>query len=105
MHKKKKFPCSKCSKKFTTNRGLASHSRMHKTILPDPKPVQETKEFSKEIPYSGNYLNARGTLDIGDVFYRVEKHVVKAITVREGSRDAYIESVITKSNWQQNKPE
>ena len=106
MHKNKKFPCKKCYKEFITKKGLDVHyGHMHRYV-PAPTPVpKKTIEVSKGIPYSGNYLGARDQLGIGDVFYRVEKHVVTSLTITEGSRDAQIGSIITQSNWQQNKPE
>ena len=102
--KKLKYLCPKCDKKFTTNRGLASHSRMHKPLPPPPAP-KKTTEVAKCTPYSGSYVGARRKLDIGDVFYRIEKHVVNSLTITENSEDLQISSTITKSYWQPNKPE
>lgn len=65
--------------------------------MPIPK---RTIYRSEGVPDARKLLNARHQLCVGDVFYRVEKHVVKKITITEGSKDLDVESEITKSSWQ-----
>ena len=100
----KKNKCDKCSKVCNTTRGLVLHTvRMHPYVAPVAVP-KVTIEDSIGEEYSGTFKNARN-LDVGDIFYRVEKHVVKKIKKTEGLNDVFIVSEITKKHWQNNKPE
>jgi hypothetical protein len=100
MKKEKKFFCEKCGRDdFKSNKGVMQHdSKAHPYIAPpEPKKTVEVAEHNI-FPQRRKLLNA-ATLDIGDVFYRVEKCVLKKITRTEGSRDIDTEYEITKSYW------
>lgn len=92
--KTEKFQCKKCFRWFTTNRGLASHGRMHPWI-PAPAPKKETEVETGTVE-THNLLNAKGKLDLGDVFWLGRKCVITKITKIEGSNTIEVEARITK---------
>lgn len=102
MKKQKFHECEKCGKKCKNAGGLSSHMRSAHPYVPPPMP-KKTTVVSTGAETERIYLGAAHILEIGDVFYRVEKHVVKKIITTEGSNDAVITSEITKQNWQQTK--
>ena len=98
------YKCDKCPKKYKSRAWLDRHKDIVHPAPPAPAPKRETIFAANRLPQTHTLLGAKKTLDIGDVFYRVEKHVIKKITFTEGSIDVEVQSEITKSNWQKDKP-
>lgn len=98
----KKVKCPDCEKSFGNNGALARHSIARHPYIPPPPP-KVTSLHSRGESFLKTYVGS-SHLDVGDVFYRIEKHVVKSITLTEGSKDALINSEITKAHWQIEKP-
>lgn len=87
---------------FKSDQGLRAHDYKKHPYIAPPEPKKTTIR-SINIQYASRYDNGK-KIEIGDVFYRIEKHVAKSITVTEGSETVYIESEITKQNYQMYKP-
>lgn len=85
-------------------RGMRAHMgrTYHRPIAPPP-PVQKVEKVLNALPETHSLLNGRH-LEPGDVFYRVEKHVIKSITYTQGSTTVKVESEKLKQNWQSNQP-
>lgn len=98
-----KIECGDCGRKFGNQGAFTRHQMAMHPYIPPPAPKVTTV-------HSDGTLDERTllggiNLEIGDVFYRVEKHVVKRITKTEGSRDVKVLSEVTKSYWTSNKPQ
>lgn len=99
------YPCKKCDRKFATSQGRSIHTtRMHPYVPPPPPPRSETKTLAPSLLEQHNLLNGKH-LQLGDVFYRVEKHVIKSITKTEGTTTVIVQTEKLRQNWQANEPQ
>lgn len=96
-----KYKCEKCGRGFGTARGLASHGKAHPYV---PPPRRTTETIKPQLLESHSLLNGR-KLELGDVFYRIEKHVIKSITYTEGTDTVEVQSEKLRQNWQVNQPQ
>lgn len=96
------FKCDKCPRVFSTTRGRASHQKAHPYI---PPPRSTTEKLPVQIFLEEHSLQNGKHLELGDVFYRVEKHVIKSITKTEGTTTVKVGTEKLRSNWQSNQPQ
>lgn len=107
MAKKKKeirFECFKCTRDFKTQGALTRHDNKEHPYIPTPPP-KKTTEVSSGQWETRTLLGGKRKLTLGDVFYRIEKCVIKRLTVTEGSDDIEVGYEITRQHYQVNKPE
>lgn len=92
-----------CFRKFATAEALAKHWDKDHPAPPPALPKTTTKwSVGREVEH---FLEGAFALDVGDVFYRVEKLVVKRISKTEGSGSVKVWAEVTKQNWQNDKPQ
>lgn len=82
-------------------RGMRSH--MGRTYHPPSVPTTKTEVVPFSLPETHSLRGGRH-LQPGDVFYRVEKHVIKKITYTDGSTTVKTETEKVKTHWQSNEP-
>lgn len=93
MKKKQEFICEECFKSFTTNRGRASHMRMHtKVEVEIPKPVITTiLQFRGDENFR---LKLGQGLNIGDKVKITKIGVVSRIEKRSDAD--YVDATVSK---------
>lgn len=96
--------CSDCERKFRNAGGLARHSSVAHPFVPPPPPKVTVVEADSNFGLTNKTLIDGAYLEVGDVFYRVEKCVIKRTEHTEGNENVKVGYEITKSHWQKNKP-
>ncbi len=93
-----------CDRQFKTMAGMRRHmNHAHRPPAPLPPPRSTTERLPVSLPET-HILAGGDYLKLGDVFYRVEKHVIKAITHTERTSTVKVETEKLRNSWQINQP-
>lgn len=102
--KKMTWKCGECGFKAKSPHALRNHIGV---VHPHPAPniiPDEVCVAGTIIIYGRKLLDGK-YLDVGDVFYRIEKCVVLKTVKNNDSKNIIVDYRITKQNWQDSKPQ
>ena len=97
MKQQKKVKCKDCGKMF---KRISTHMMRIHPYIPPPLPKKTMEELSTlpNLRYV-TLLNGKN-FEIGDVFRRREKCIVRKIIKTEGSNNAEVWFEVAKSSWE-----